>query len=123
LWKFVSGFYPPVFVEHLGDTVHDAGGAGFVGEEVVHGPGAPSHLPESTGAHTVQKKLADAGIHLLTPAFIAVQNRELHAPLVKAGHPDILDRDELDEQIPEVMPVSIPLAFTVSFICPESDLI
>jgi len=37
---------PPVFVEHLGDAVHDAIGAGFVGEEVIHGPGAPSHLPK-----------------------------------------------------------------------------
>ena len=42
----LQGFTPPVFVEHLGDAIHDAVGAGLVGEEVVHGPGAPAHLPE-----------------------------------------------------------------------------
>jgi len=42
-----QGFTPPVFIEHLGDAMQDTVGAGLVGETVVHGSGAPAHLPES----------------------------------------------------------------------------
>ena len=42
-----QGLTPPVFVEHLGYAIQDAVGTGLIGEAVVHGPGAPAHLPES----------------------------------------------------------------------------
>jgi hypothetical protein len=48
LRKFVLGFYPsPVFVEHLVYARQDTLRTGLLGETVVHGPGAPAHLPES----------------------------------------------------------------------------
>jgi hypothetical protein len=37
----------PVFVEHLGYAVQDTIRTGLIGETVVYGPGAPSHVPES----------------------------------------------------------------------------
>jgi hypothetical protein len=37
----------PVFVEHLGYAIQDTIRTGLIGETVVHGPGAPTHLPES----------------------------------------------------------------------------
>ena len=42
-----QGHTPPVLVEHLGDAVEDAMGAGLIGETVVHGPGPSAHLPGS----------------------------------------------------------------------------
>jgi hypothetical protein len=46
LSKLVSGFYPPVFVEHLADAVQDALRTGLVVEEVMHGGGdAPPEGP------------------------------------------------------------------------------
>ena len=47
LWKLVSGFYPPVSVDHFGYAIQDTIRTGLIGETVVHGPGAPAHLPES----------------------------------------------------------------------------
>jgi len=34
-------------VEHLGYALQDTIRTGLIGETVVHGPGAPAHLPES----------------------------------------------------------------------------
>jgi len=42
-----QGFTSPVFVEHLGYAIQDTIRTGLIGETVVHGPGAPAHLPES----------------------------------------------------------------------------
>ena len=36
-----------VFVEHLGYAIQDTIRTGPIGETVVHGSGAPAHLPES----------------------------------------------------------------------------
>ncbi len=47
LWKFVSGFIPPVFVEHLGYAILDTIRTDLIGETLVHGPGAPAHPAES----------------------------------------------------------------------------
>ena len=46
LRKLVSGFKPPVLVEHLGFALQDTIRTGLMGETVVHGTGAPAHLPE-----------------------------------------------------------------------------
>ena len=42
-----QGFTPPVLVEHLGDAIHDTIRAGLISETVIHGSGAPTHLPKS----------------------------------------------------------------------------
>lgn len=55
------------------------------------------------------------------PVFIAVKDGELHTALVQAGHPDILDGAEPDEQVPEIVPVSIPSALAALFIAPGPD--